>query len=137
MDIAKNSNFQNLNAPSSNKLLPANKHLVPEQFKEVARGMEKQFADFMVEQMMKTVGSETGSQAESYYRSLMNSEQSDALTKNSGGLGIQDLILDEIYPRKFRNEAALAAYNQQMNKNRRNPIEMTSKGTQVKETGDE
>lgn len=99
--------------------------------------MEKQFADFMVEQMMKTVGDETENQAESYYKSLMNSERSDALTKNSGGLGVQDLILDEIYPRKFRNEAAFAAYNQQLNKLRKNQIEMTSKGTQVKETGDE
>ena len=137
MDIKKATNLQSLNAPSSDKLLPANKQFIPGQMLDVARGMEKQFADFMVEQMMKTVGDETDNQAETYYRSLMNSERSDALTKNGGGLGIQDLILDEIYPRKFRNEAAFAAYNQQMMDNRKKTIEMNSKGTQVKETGDE
>ena len=137
MDIKKTSTLQNLNAPSSDKLLPANKHLIPKQFLEVARGMEKQFADFMVDQMMKTSGSETENQAESYYRSLMNSERSDALTKNSGGLGVQDLILDEVYPRKFRNEAAFAAYNQQLNQNRRGAIGMAPASTQVKETDNE
>ncbi len=118
-------------------MLPANKHLIPKQFLEVAQGMEKQFADFMVEQMMKTTGSEETNQAEAYYRSLMNSERSDSLTKNGGGLGVQDLILDEIYPRKFRNEAALAAYNQQTNQKRPNSIGMMPKDSQVKETDNE
>ena len=91
---------------------------VPQKHKDFARGMEKQFAQFMVEQMNKTSGSkETGTGAQ-YYKSLLVSERSDMLTKKDGGLGLQKMILNQIYPHRQRNEFAYKQYQAQMEQGR-------------------
>lgn len=87
---------------------------VPKPFKDAARGIEQQFVEFMVQQMHKTTGApEDSNTATNYYNDLLYKEESNRMTEHKNGLGIQKLILDQIYPKKFRNADALAAFNAQ------------------------
>ena len=80
-----------------------NKHLVPDAYKAIASGMEKQFIKYMVEEMDKTISrSEQQSSSEEYYNSLLQNEFANKISQ-SDSLGIQDIILDQIYPRNQRN----------------------------------
>jgi Rod binding domain-containing protein len=94
------------------KQKPANKQYIPNDFKNVASGIEKQFAEEMLRQMNKTTGQKAGGSDSKFYKSMLNSERANALAQNNGGLGIQDLILDEIYPRRMRNPLAFQNYEQ-------------------------
>jgi len=87
---------------------------IPKPFKEAARGIEQQFVEFMVQQMHKTTGApEDSNTATNYYNDLLYKEESNRMTEHKNGLGIQKLILDQIYPKKFRNVDALTAFNAQ------------------------
>lgn len=87
---------------------------IPKPFKDAARGVEQQFVEFMVQQMHKTSGApESSNTATNYYNDLLYKEESSRMTEHKNGLGIQKLILDQIYPKKFRNADALAAFNAQ------------------------
>ena len=75
---------------------------VPRRYKEVAEGMERQFVKHMIEQMDKTVQRmRSDSSADTYYRSLLHDEIANKVSQN-GSLGLQDIILDQIYPRDQR-----------------------------------
>lgn len=68
-------------------------------FKEVAEGMETQFASHMIEQMRKSIPREGEvSSAQQYYESLMDYEHAKALATSDTGLGIKKVILDQILP---------------------------------------
>lgn len=98
------------------------KKYIPKKYKEFAQGMEQQFAKYMVEQMNKNSGStQEMNTASSYYKDLLTTEHTKALTETNSGLGIQDLILDDVYPKKFRNEAAYNAYKQHQIKSKMKP----------------
>lgn len=87
---------------------------IPKPFKDAARGIEQQFVEFMVQQMHKTTGApEDTNTATNYYNDLLYKEESSRMTEHKNGLGIQKLILDQIYPKKFRNVDALTAFNAQ------------------------
>ena len=94
------------------KLLSAqNKKYIPRPYREMARNMEKQFLQLMIKEMNKTINSsEMPSTSTNYYRQLLNTQRADKMSKNRGGMGIQDLILDQIYPRHRRNPLAYEAY---------------------------
>ena len=87
------------------------KEYIPEPYKDMARGMEKQFLEFMIEQMNKTTHfSEPSSTAANYYKDLLTGERADKMARNHEGVGIQDIILDQIYPKEKRNHLAYQAY---------------------------
>ena len=90
---------------------------VPKEYRELASNMESQFAKLMLDQMNNTVERSEGENdsATNIYRDLLTTEQADLLSKNNGGLGLQDIALDQIYPKKFRNQANLNAYLEQTN----------------------
>ncbi len=72
---------------------------VPKQYRDIAKGMEQQFVQFMVEQMNKTAPSqEPESSAVKFYKSLLNERHSEIMTNQDEGLGIQRLILEQIVP---------------------------------------
>lgn len=74
--------------------------------------MERQFAEFMVQQMEKTVHkNDKPSSAENYYNSLLTSKRVDKMSQSNGGIGIQKMILDQIYPTRLRNKLAYDSYN--------------------------
>ena len=108
----------------ANKLVPQAKtfnrsvEYVPKEFKEVAASMEKQFIQHMLEQMEKTTGEKEGSTANNYYKSLQRNERSEIISNLSEEGSLKELILDQIYPQKFRNETSFNAYKKmQENKN--------------------
>lgn len=88
------------------------KRFVPEPYLKTAQSMEQQFAEFMLQQMQKTTG-QSGDTASDYYKSLQRTEQAEQMVESGNGLGIQDLILDQIYPKSRRSEMAYNAYKQQ------------------------
>lgn len=92
---------------------------IPKQYKEVAAGMEQQFVEMLMSQMEKTVDesdneSESG-QGMDFYKSLQKSERAKIMTKQNN-LGLQEVILDQIYPKRQRTEIALKQYEAHSNR---------------------
>ena len=88
---------------------------IPKDYKKVAAGMEQQFAEMMLDQMNKTIDEanpEQGGMGMDYYKSLQKTERAKAMTAQNS-LGLQDVILDQIYPKRMRNEMALKQYEAQ------------------------
>ena len=92
---------------------------IPKQYKEVAAGMEQQFVEIMLDQMGKTVDEAPpegdGGTGMDFYKSLQKSERAKSMTQQNN-LGLQNLILDQIYPKRMRNEMALKQYEAQSNR---------------------
>jgi len=83
---------------------------VPEEYKKVAKDLESQFSELMLNEMNKTAEpAEEASTAENIYSELLTTERSKALSENKGGLGLQNMILDQIYPKRLRNEITYEA----------------------------
>ena len=82
---------------------------VPKPYLEMAEGMESQFTEMMYTEMEKTTGKEESSTAEDYYNSMLNEERAKVTGKDDG-IGIKKMILDQVYPAKFRNKENYEAY---------------------------
>tara|TARA_Y100001954_G_scaffold213304_1_gene241834 strand:- start:6415 stop:6858 length:444 start_codon:yes stop_codon:yes gene_type:complete len=98
-----------------------NSKFIPDPYKKVASSMETQFLNFMISKMKNTINQNTpDSSAVEYYNGLINKERSNIMAKNNGGLGIQKLILNQIYPPHLRNKASYEYFmkNLQPNNNR-------------------
>lgn len=94
------------------------REFIPEKYKEVAAGMEQQFVEMMLDQMGKTVEEaevSEGGMGMDYYKSLQKSERAKAMTAQNN-LGLQEMILNQIYPKRMRSEVALKQYEAQANK---------------------
>jgi Rod binding domain-containing protein len=93
------------------------KKFIPKQYQEVAESMEGQFAEFMLNQMNKAVGENEGEDGNGmdYYKSLQTTERAKMMSKQNN-LGLQNVILDQIYPKRMRNEMALKQYEAQANR---------------------
>lgn len=77
---------------------------VPEQFRNIAKGMEQQFVQHMLQQMEKTAPSnQPDSQATQFYKSLLNERHAEIMTNKDEGLGIQRLILEKILPEHLKD----------------------------------
>jgi Rod binding domain-containing protein len=112
----QNTQSKGLSLKDSNKVIQDDSRFIPEPYKKVASGMEQEFARFMVEQMEKTVTRENpDSQATAYYKSIVNQERAEAMSETGKGLGLKQMILDQIYPKHLRNQLALDNFNAQMN----------------------
>lgn len=88
---------------------------IPKPYMDIAEGMEAQFINHMLTELEKTVRKEKpDSQAEAYYKSLLNNERADIMAKTENGIGLKDMILDQIYPKYMRrpiaNKEALGQY---------------------------
>lgn len=100
--------------PLNNKTIDDRKY-IPKQYQEVAENMEQQFAEFMVNQMNKAVeenDNDNSGGGMDYYKSLQTSERAKMMAKQNN-LGLQTVILDQIYPKRMRNEMALKQYEAQ------------------------
>ncbi len=107
---------------------------VPEDYKKMARGLEQQFAEYMLKQMHTSIGRGKEDSAMDYYQDLNQKEQARMMAEVNNGLGLQKMILDEIYPERFRNKEAMQAYNQHKEKSqiKRNNIEMMGPPSELK-----
>lgn len=98
-----------------------NNRYIPKPYKDVAKGMEAQFAEYMISQMNKAVGKNTPeSSASKYYKSLLDLERAKLMTEQGKGLGIQEMILNQIYPKRLRNKQNYAQYQKQNSVNTHN-----------------
>lgn len=86
---------------------------IPKEYRDVAKGMEQQFIEYMISQMEKTTGNSDKSVSNSYYKSLLNTERAKVISEHNAGLGLQEMILEQIYPKKFRNKEAFNQYKKQ------------------------
>ena len=89
----------NLNKPTSLKKdwknLPQN-----DPYLKVASSMEAEFLKLMLEKMQDTVTKdEKDSGEEAYYKSLLLRERANIMAARDKGIGIKELILDQIYPK--------------------------------------
>lgn len=77
---------------------------IPKEYLEVAQKMEADFVNHMLNEMRKTgkVDDDEDSTAMAYYNSLIDNERADLMAKHDGGIGIQKMILDQIYPEHMR-----------------------------------
>jgi Rod binding domain-containing protein len=91
------------------------RNYIPKQYQEVAESMETQFAEAMIKQMNQTID-ETPNEDSGmdYYKSLQTTERAKMMAKQNN-LGLQTVILDQIYPKRMRNEMALKQYEAQAN----------------------
>ena len=65
--------------------------------------MEQQFIQYMIEQMKKTIDvANPESSALKFYKSMLNNYQADIMAARGEGLGLQKVILDQIYPQHQR-----------------------------------
>jgi Rod binding domain-containing protein len=88
---------------------------IPKQYKEVAESIEAQFAENMLKQMNQTVDENpTEDSGMDYYKSMQTSERAKMMAQQNN-LGLQNIILDQIYPKRMRNEMALKQYENQAN----------------------
>lgn len=87
---------------------------VPDQYKDVAQNMEQQFVEIMLDQMEKTVDQSDldSGQGMDYYKSLEKLERAKIMASQNN-LGIQDMVLNQIYPKRLRNEVAFKNYQAQ------------------------
>jgi Rod binding domain-containing protein len=100
--------LQNIDRQTSNKVETSK--FIPSSVKKIAQDYEAQFAELMLQEMKKTVEQgelDTGSE---FYQSLLQKEQANSLTQNNGGLGIQKMILNQIYPERWRTKEQLEAF---------------------------
>jgi Rod binding domain-containing protein len=79
---------------------------VPKPYLDVAKGMERQFIGHMIQQMQSTVKSENpDSSSTKYYKSLMDSERAGIMADTKNGIGLKDIILDQILPQHLKQQA--------------------------------
>lgn len=79
---------------------------VPKPYMDVAKGMEKQFISYMISQMNNSVKSENKeSSAEKYYKGLMDNERANIMANTKNGIGMKDLVLDQILPAHLKQPA--------------------------------
>lgn len=93
---------------------------IPEDHKNVARGMEQQFAEYMIQQMNNTVDkadNENQDSASTYYENMMTTERAKMMSNSGKGLGVQKVVLDQIYPQRLRTEMNYNNYNKMKEQN--------------------
>ncbi len=95
---------------------------IPDSHVKFAKAMESQFAELMLKEMQKTSGASNTDQATQFYQDLLVKERSNAMADR--GSGIKDMILDEVYPKRYRNKANYDAYQNQINSFKKQKVEM-------------
>lgn len=93
---------------------------IPKDYIEVAKSQEANFLKIMFEEMHNTVDkSEPMSSAEDIYQSMLTDERAQMMASHPDGVGIKKLILDQIYPQKYRTQEGLQAYDTMMQRNKK------------------
>lgn len=106
-----------IHAPQLNKTYSKFKN-VPKEYLAVAEGMESQFIEHMVGEMRKSVKPTTPeSSATQFYNSLLDSERSKIMSQTENGVGLKEVILDQIYPqyKKLQKPSNEVVKNYQVN----------------------
>ena len=94
--------IQNHNLKPKSQVEDTTKY-IPGMVKEFAKSMESEFAKLMINEMNKTVPKQGTDSASKFYEGLMTNEKAKAMAARDGG-GIQEMILNQIYPEHLRNK---------------------------------
>gem|GEM_PF-5092557 len=67
-------------------------------FKKIGQELESQFVEYLLKEMEKTADNsdEQESPEKSYYQSLLRSQRAQLLSEHQGGLGLGDLIAEQL-----------------------------------------
>ena len=104
-----------------------NYQYVPKEFKQIAKSMEQQFIEHMLQQMEKTSGADNESTSDNYYKGLQRTKRAEMFSQLSGEGSLKDLILDQIYPEKYRNQISYDTFVRSQ-QNKLNAYQKVSKG---------
>jgi Rod binding domain-containing protein len=98
--------LQSVNIPTQNQRKIYDKYkYVPKEVMKVAEGMEEQFINHMVSEMKKSVKrTQPMNQAERFYNSKMDEEYSKIMSQTSNGLGLKEMIIEQLAPQYIRND---------------------------------
>jgi len=90
------------------------RRFIPKPYLETAQNIEQQFAEYMLNEMNKSIAKSESDSAPGadYYEALKTTEQAKIMASQNQ-LGLQNVILDQIYPKRMRNEMALRQYEMQ------------------------
>ena len=82
---------------------------------EVAEGMERQFTNYLLEQMKKGIPRDgDSSSAREFYESQLDGEFAESMSKSDTGLGVKNVILEQILPQHLKKAPTLNREAQNM-----------------------
>jgi len=72
-------------------------------YRKVAKKMEENFLNFLIQKMRQSSpASEDKSTSMNYYKGLLDQERAKIMAEANGGVGIQDVILRQIAPGRYK-----------------------------------
>ena len=75
-------------------------------YRKVAKKMEENFLNFLIEKMRQAAPlTEDKSTSMSYYKGLLDQQRAKIMADSNGGVGIQDVILRQIAPERYKAQA--------------------------------
>lgn len=87
-------------APSKQDL---SNEYIPKEAINAAQGFESEFAKIMLNEMQNSIPKSSSSSAQEIYTQLLTDERAKAMAQTNQ-LGIQNVILDQIYPKPLRTK---------------------------------
>jgi Rod binding domain-containing protein len=88
-----------VNSPSQKISVSESQKQMLKQLKDVANGMEEQFASLLIQEMKKSIDkTEDGSTAMKIYESMLDQEYARILA-DQGQLGLSDVIVKQLAPK--------------------------------------
>ena len=103
-------------SPSNSKFKPIKtQDELRKPYVDIAEGMERQFANHLVDQMKKGIPrDESVSSAREFYESQLDGEFAEAMAKSDTGLGVKNVILEQILPPQLKKTPTLNREAQSM-----------------------
>ncbi len=100
---------------------------------KVAESFESQFVQHMLKEMRKSIGSQDESAASDFYNTVMDTERSEAMSKQ--GLGIKEMIIEQLDPRWAQERSQERSRAARLN--RENAIQLFQKNddNEIKKAG--
>ena len=109
------NNITTRHAPTPS-VKPSNKYSnIPKPYLNIAEKMESQFINHMLNQISKGSMTKKDNNATQFYKSLLTKERSDIMSKVKNGIGLKDIILDQILPNRYKVSQSSAHKAYQLN----------------------
>jgi len=85
-------------------------------YQKVAKKMEENFLNFLIEKMRQAAPtSEDKSTSMNYYKGLLDQQRAKIMANTNGGVGIQDVILRQIAPQRYKAHSIKQASSNSLN----------------------
>ncbi len=78
---------------------------LPQPVKDVAEGLETQFAEHLLQEMRKTIPKENeDSGTLQFYNSLLDHERAKLIAQDENGIGLKEVIIKQLYPQAYKQQ---------------------------------